>query len=182
MSYTSEVSVLEKKKGSAEGFPEEVKLAIKSLDNPVRQSVLMLLNNNNELSFSEIRRELQVNKLQLNFHLKNLFSSALIDHYYRHELGNSNYSYYSLTSLGKRIIAHLISAFIPPSPIQKIREPQSYFTDYSHPTSNLNDFSDVTFKITAATKHTLAINSDVFIDILKRTSNNSVVYQKAREL
>lgn len=104
----------------AEEIPEEVKVAVASLCHPVRQAILVLLNKNKELSFSGIQKELGLDKVKLNFHLKNLFSAALIDHYYRHELGNKKYSYYSITPLGRRILNNLNNAFIPPVPFKQI--------------------------------------------------------------
>ena len=111
----------------AEEIPEEVKLAVKALNDESRQAILVLLSSNVELSFSEIQKELRIDKVKLNNHLKKLFSSALIDHYYRHEVGNPNYSYYSISRLGKRVLTNLIQAFIPPSPILRIVEPRNYF-------------------------------------------------------
>lgn len=101
----------------AENIPEEIRISIASLDNQVRQAILALLNRRGELSFVEIQKELNLDKIKLNFHLKNLFSSALIDHYYEHEVGNPKYSYYSVSQLGKRVLTCLIQAFIPPSPV-----------------------------------------------------------------
>jgi predicted transcriptional regulator len=103
----------------AEDIPEEVRTAISSVDNQIRQAILVLLHRNKELCFSEIQDELQIDKLKLNFHLKNLFSSALIDHYYKHEVGNQKYSYYAISQLGKRVLDSLIESFIPPSPVVK---------------------------------------------------------------
>ena len=108
---------MEKIKEYAETIPEEVRTTIASLDNEIRQAILVLLNSNVELSFTDIQKELKLEKIKLNFHLKNLFSSALIDHYYRHEVGNQKYSYYSISQLGRRVLTYLIQAFIPPSPI-----------------------------------------------------------------
>lgn len=125
------MKILEKYKEYSESIAEEVRIVVASLDNPIRQAILVLLNRNNELSFSEIRKELGLDKTKLNFHLKDLFSSALIDHYYRHELGNPKYSYYSLTRLGRRVLTNLVKAFIPPFPIVDHVEPTSRLTAYS---------------------------------------------------
>lgn len=130
----------------AEDIPEEVRIAIASLDNQIRQAILVLLDRNKELSFSEIQNELRIEKLKLNFHLKNLFSSALIDHYYRHEVGNQKYSYYAISQLGKRILTYLIKAFIPPSPTGKdIMQPENFQETlgattkvFQHRTSSMN--------------------------------------------
>jgi DNA-binding transcriptional ArsR family regulator len=103
----------------AVGMPEETRMILASLDNPVRQAILMLLSQKGELSFSAIQKELGLGKLTLNFHLKNLFAAALIDHYFKHEFGKQQYSYYSITTLGKRVLSNLEKALVPPSPVQK---------------------------------------------------------------
>lgn len=103
-----------------EEMPNEIRTILESLDNPVRQAILVLLNKRGELSFSDLQRELGLGKLTLNFHLKKLFASALIDHYYKHELGNQKYSYYSVTPLGGRVLLNLSRSLIPPLPFEKL--------------------------------------------------------------
>ena len=100
-------------------IPPETRLIIAALDNPIRQAILVLLSQRKELSFSEMQKEFGIEKLTLNFHLKKLFSSALIDHYFKHELGNQKYSFYSITSLGSRILTSLNNVLIPPAPVEK---------------------------------------------------------------
>ncbi len=100
-------------------IPRETRIIIATLDNQIRQAILVLLNQKGELSFSEIRNQLGIEKLTLNFHLKKLFSAALIDHYFKHELGNQKYSFYSITPLGCRILHNLNNALIPPAPVKK---------------------------------------------------------------
>ena len=122
---------MEKYKEYSESIAEEIRIVVASLDNPIRQAILVLLNRNNELSFSDIQKELGLDKTKLNFHLKDLFSSALIDHYYRHEVGNPKYSYYSFTRLGRRVLTNLVKAFIPPYPIADHIEPVGRVTTYA---------------------------------------------------
>lgn len=113
----------------ANKLPREIAQIIKSLNHPIRQAILMLLNEKNELSFSKIIDRLQLDKVTLNNHLKNLYSAGLIDHYFRHEFGNQEYSYYAMTTLGRRVISNLIEALIPPVPVQKLSEetaPKNY--------------------------------------------------------
>ncbi len=107
--------MLKKVEERSKEIPQETRLIIAALDNPVRQAILMLLNEEKELSFSDMQKEFGIEKLTLNFHLKKLFSTALIDHYYKHELGNQRYSFYSITPLGHRILNSLISALVPPA-------------------------------------------------------------------
>ncbi len=103
----------------ANEIPEETRVIIAALDNPIRQAILVLLSERKELSFSDMQKEFGIEKLTLNFHLKKLFSSALIDHYYKHELGNQKYSFYAINPLGSRILASLNNALIPPAIVQE---------------------------------------------------------------
>jgi len=103
----------------ANEIPQETRQIIAALDNPIRQAILVLLSERKELSFSDMQKEFSMEKLTLNFHLKKLFSRALIDHYYKHELGNQKYSFYSITPLGSRILVSLNNALIPPVPVQE---------------------------------------------------------------
>ncbi len=105
----------------AREIPQDAIRIIASLDDPIRIAILVLLNKNNELSFSDIKRELGLTKLTLNYHLKNLYSAGLTDHYFRHELGNQKYSYYSITDLGKRVLSSLVEALIPPIPSRNMK-------------------------------------------------------------
>lgn len=105
----------------AREIPQDATRIIASLDDPIRIAILVLLNKNNELSFSDIKKELGLTKLTLNYHLKNLYSTGLTDHYFRHELGNQKYSYYSITDLGKRVLSSLVKALIPPVPSKNMK-------------------------------------------------------------
>ena len=111
--------MLEKIQEYVNTIPHETIVIIAALDNPIRQAILVLLSKRSELSFSEIQNELGIEKLTLNFHLKKLFSGALIDHYFKHELGNQKYSFYSITPLGNRILNSLNNALIPPAPVDR---------------------------------------------------------------
>ncbi len=109
------ITLLKKVEEHSEEIPHETRLIIAALDNPIRQAILVLLSEKKELSFSEMQKEFGIEKLTLNFHLKKLFSSALIDHYYKHEIGNQKYSFYSVTPLSRRILSSLINALVPPT-------------------------------------------------------------------
>jgi DNA-binding transcriptional ArsR family regulator len=115
----------------SEEIPQEVVQIIESLEDPIRRAILVLLNKSNELSFSDIEKGLGLNKLTLNYHLKNLYSAGLADHYFRHEIGNQKYSYYAITSLGKRVLTNLINALIPTVPFQRTLEEGTYIKKYN---------------------------------------------------
>lgn len=107
--------MLNKVEERSKEIPQETRLIIAALDNPIRQAILVLLSQKKELSFSDMQKEFSIEKLTLNFHLKKLFATALIDHYYKHKIGNQKYSFYSITPLGCRILSSLNNALIPPT-------------------------------------------------------------------
>lgn len=97
-------------------LPQEATGIIAALNDPARRAILVLLTKHDEFSFSDFQKELGVGKLTLNYHLKKLYSTGLVDHYFRHELGNPKYSYYAVTSLGKRVLRSLVEVLTPPEP------------------------------------------------------------------
>lgn len=107
--------MLKKIEERSKQLPQETRLVIAALDNPIRQAIMVLLSENKELTFTEMQKEFNLEKLTLNFHLKKLFAAALIDHYFKHEVGNQKYSYYAITSLGRRILNSLNNALTPPA-------------------------------------------------------------------
>lgn len=107
--------MLKKIEEHSKQIPHEARLIIAALDNPIRQAILVLLSENKEITFSDMQKEFNIEKLTLNFHLKKLFAAALIDHYYKHELGNQKYSYYAITPLGCRILYSINNALVPPA-------------------------------------------------------------------
>lgn len=100
-------------------IPQDITQIIAALDDPIRRAIIVLLDKNTEITFSDIKKELGLTKLTLNYHLKNLYAAGLTDHYFRHELGNQKYSYYAITKLGKRVLFNLFKAIVPPVPFQK---------------------------------------------------------------
>ena len=176
---------MEKCKEYAENIPEEVRITIASLDNQIRQAILVLLSRNAELSFTDIQKELKLEKIKLNFHLKNLFSSALIDHYYRHEVGNQKYSYYSISQLGRRVLAYLIQAFIPPSPITKDIVPPEHYLHYALD-RHLRNIPNETFWSLEEKKECLVATSpspsEAGLFHLEASTNSLSKYIRARKL
>jgi DNA-binding transcriptional ArsR family regulator len=161
-------------------LPEELIQIVRSVNHPIRQAILVLLNKETELSFSKIKERLGLDKITLNNHLKNLYGAGVIDHYFRHEFGNQEYSYYAMTTLGRRVLSNLIEALIPPVPIQKIAEkttPKNYelFTTAAY----------ISFPTYLTTNERKVVKSMPLIVSIKKASKESyslsdqVVYTKA---
>jgi DNA-binding HxlR family transcriptional regulator len=96
-------------------IPEEIRRAIRGLDNKYRTAIFVALYKNGELSFSDLEKELEIDKAMLTYHLGRLIESALVHHYYRHELGTEKYSFYNVTPFGQNFV-EILNQFLRPQP------------------------------------------------------------------
>lgn len=96
-------------------IPEEIRRAIRGLDSDYRAAIFVALYKHGELSFSELQKTLEMDKANLNYHLKTLTESALVHHYYKHELGTEKYSFYHVTPFGQDFV-EILSQFLRPQP------------------------------------------------------------------
>jgi len=99
----------------AKEIPEEIRLAIRGLDSDYRAAIFVAMYKHGELSFSDLRKKLEIDKAMLNYHLGKLIESALVQHYYKHELGTEKYSFYSMTPFGQDFV-EILSHFLRPQP------------------------------------------------------------------
>jgi predicted transcriptional regulator len=99
----------------ANEVPEEIRHAIRGLDSDYRTAIFVALYKHGELSFSELQKTLEMDKAMLNYHLGILVESALVHHYYEHELGTETYSFYNVTSYGQSFLETLVQ-FLKPQP------------------------------------------------------------------
>ena len=99
-----------------EEIPEEIRVAIKGFDSEPRQKIFTSLLRNGELSFSELKKKTGLSKPDLNFHLKKLINAMLVEHYYRHKIGNDRFSFYAVTHFGYNFINALIQSLTPSMP------------------------------------------------------------------
>jgi len=89
-------------------FPYELGKAVEGLNNKYRQDILLILNEVEKLSFSEIREKVGISRPLLANHLKKLIKSLLIEHFYEHEVGNENFSYYRIAPFGKTLLENMM--------------------------------------------------------------------------
>jgi hypothetical protein len=95
-------------------FPSIIKRAIHGLDNERRWKILETIMNKGDLSYSSLISELNYdNKGLLNFHLKNLLKSALIERYEDLSSSNADRSYYTISEIGMDIINALLDGLRP---------------------------------------------------------------------
>ena len=106
------------------GIPTELRRAISGFDNDIRLGIFLALKKNGELSFSELSEKLDMktDKAKLDFHLAKLTESALVEHRYRHQLGNERFSFYSTTKFGENLWNNVASSLRPPSPIMRMED------------------------------------------------------------
>lgn len=58
-----------------------------------------------ELSFSELAEKINMEKgkAKMDFHLSKLVEGALVEHVFRHQIGNEKFSFYRTTNFGKNV-------------------------------------------------------------------------------
>jgi len=105
-----------------EEIPAELRRAISSLANDSRAAIFVVLIKNGEMTFSDLYKTLGIDKAKLNFHLKKLAQSALVKHYFKHEFGKEEYSYYAVTDFGLSFLNNLNESLRPEHPLEKVMQ------------------------------------------------------------
>ncbi len=124
-------------KKHAEEMPIELRRAIEALSDEARLGIFFALFKNGEMSFSQIRQELEIptkNSGYLSYHLRKLENSALIKNDYSKKTGITNYSFYDVTEFGERFIEGVLKSIeIDQSIKEKLDavEMESPVTDYA---------------------------------------------------
>jgi DNA-binding HxlR family transcriptional regulator len=118
--------------------PEEIRRAIRGLDSDYRTAIFVALYKHGELSFSELQKMLEMDKAMLNYHLGVLVESALVHHYYKHELGTEKYSFYNITTYGQGFL-EILSQVLRPSPQRVfLEEERSAVSTRAHAITSLD--------------------------------------------
>jgi DNA-binding MarR family transcriptional regulator len=95
-------------------FPSVIKRAVSGLDNELRWKIIESIVNKGDMSYSRLMSELKLdNKGLLNFHLKNLSKSALIERYEDLSNTSGDRSFYTISDIGKEIINGLLAGLNP---------------------------------------------------------------------
>jgi predicted transcriptional regulator len=112
----------ESSRGEAFKFPQEIKDAIKGLDNSKRWKIIECLIENGETSFSKLMKELNIhNKGILTFHLEILSRSGLVRRYEKIGKDTGEKSFYDISSFG-RIMVNSLGSTLDPSVIEKEKD------------------------------------------------------------
>lgn len=127
-------------------IPEEIRNMISGLDNDYRTAIFVALYEHGELSFSGLLNKLGISKAKLNYHLRKLMESVLVHHYYKHELGAENYSFYNITTFGQSFFENMNQLLNPrTSPERPIERSVDnsvdliYYTDHAFNTAEIKN-------------------------------------------
>jgi DNA-binding HxlR family transcriptional regulator len=97
-----------------EQVPSELRVLFKGLGDDLNLAIFMfLLNSNEKKSFIELKSNLGIDNATLNYHLKQLSLNALINKFFDYNEEKKTYSYYSVTSFGKRYYNSMLDSLIP---------------------------------------------------------------------
>ncbi len=145
MEYSTKISNKRIKK-HAEEMPIELRRAIGSLSDEVRLAIFFALFKYGEMSFSQIRQELEIPTNYsgyLSYHLKKLENSALIKNDYSKKTGITNYSFYDVTEFGEKLIDGIMKSIEVDSSIKEKLEAHKLVSNATGFTSydmvNIND-------------------------------------------
>ena len=100
-------------KQHAEEMPIELRRAIEALNDEVRLGIFFTLFKYGEMSFSQLRQELEIstkNSGHLSYHLRKLETSALIKNNYSKKAGIANHSFYDVTEFGEKFIDSIMKS------------------------------------------------------------------------
>ncbi len=92
----------------ASQVPKEIRKAVKAFGNDIRCAIVVDLVQKGESTFTQLKDDLDIDSKLLSNHLKILMDGAILEHYYKHEFGNEQYSYYNLTLFGKDIFRGIL--------------------------------------------------------------------------
>lgn len=95
-------------------FPEHVALALDALGNGKRREILLLLQAERGLSYSELRGRLgwaSRSKGTLNYHMGMLKRAGLIANYAEERPGGQYYSYYGVSTLCGRLVDSIFGVY-----------------------------------------------------------------------
>jgi predicted transcriptional regulator len=94
--------------------------AAQALQNKIRQQIFFLLTNRNNLSFNELKQNLNVTQPKLAYHLQVLINNNIIINFYDKRKGVKDHSFYELSAFSKELITGI---FVQPqqmSPSDKV--------------------------------------------------------------
>ena len=107
-------------------IPGELKRAIHALDHDIRLAIISALVENGKMSFSQLKKTLDINQSTLTHHLKILMKGSMITNFYKKEAAIGDYSYYAVTDFCKLVLGSLFQTLMQlpshPSDIVPISE------------------------------------------------------------
>lgn len=105
--------MVEKMEKCINEIPLVVRNSLKALSDESRQGILIYLLKVGSRSFTEIRKDLNISKNNLSYHIKNLMRYGLIYNFYSKDQFVDKYSFYEISKLGRAIITSLINSITP---------------------------------------------------------------------
>lgn len=94
-----------------EKMPFDFEEILKGIGKNIRFSILLVLNDKGIMSFTEIAIYLEIEKGLLSNHIKILEVSGLIQNFLEKREYSKEFSFYEMTSLGKKMLSDLISNY-----------------------------------------------------------------------
>lgn len=97
----------------SEGFPLELRKALKALSNETREHIFLNLTEEGD-SYTELLRRTNIQKGSLTHHLKTLMSAGLVRNFSRGKIQGAYDSFYAKTGFGESLVAGILGGVEPP--------------------------------------------------------------------
>jgi DNA-binding transcriptional ArsR family regulator len=88
--------------------PSQLRRSIKALSEKSRLAILLVLLKNDEMTFSELSRTLDMSSSKLTHHLKKLVQAALVENYFQRKADSEEYSFYKPTLLAEDFARNML--------------------------------------------------------------------------
>ena len=106
--YNSEFNTTDREMKFTNEIPDDFIEILKNLSNKMKYCLLLVMIDNDKLSFSEIKKFLGKTNGTIAIYLKNLETSGLIENFYKKIENVQEYSFYRITDMGK---SHVTNAY-----------------------------------------------------------------------
>jgi len=105
--------------------PVEIREAVMELDTPQKWAIYIALTVDGDKYFNQLKKEFNANPKTINEALKSLVASGLVAKKVRQlvDIGDTNKTYYTSTTLGEKLLAGLYEVALPPLAIPPAAAP-----------------------------------------------------------
>jgi len=105
--------------------PVEIREAVMELDTPQKWAIYIALTVDGDKYFNQLKKQFNANPKTINDALKSLVASGLVAKKVKQlvDIGDTNKTYYTTTTLGEKLLAGLYEVALPPLAVEPAAAP-----------------------------------------------------------